>query len=82
MITIKHSIFVSEPIGIKKVEDVPGIGNVYGGRLRQAGYTTASDLLEQYLKMNKNADIFDDWLRRITFTTRASHTSRALEEYW
>lgn len=77
--TKKQENFVSEPVRNKRVEDLPGIGAVYGGRLRKAGYTTASDVLDQY---SKNPDGFEHWLRGVTSSNRASHTSGALNEYW
>ena len=43
--TKKYIKFVAEPMGYKRVTELPGIGEVLGGRLAYAGYTHVSDCI-------------------------------------
>ena len=62
--TQKHKSFVSEPMGRKSLQDIAGIGNAYGGRLAERGFTNASQLYGQYLVLNRNEQQFRNWLTR------------------
>ena len=58
-----HRIFVGNPIGPDQgVETLPGIGPIYGGRLRDSGITNARQIVGQYLIMNGNKEQFLSWL--------------------
>ena len=58
-----HRNFVGNPISPDQgVETLPGIGPVYGGRLRDSGITTAQQIVGQYLTMNENREQFLSWL--------------------
>ncbi|XP_054270005.1 barrier-to-autointegration factor-like [Macrosteles quadrilineatus] len=61
--TKKHRRFVSEPMGDKDVTELPGIGEVLGGRLRDEGYCEASQVLAQFLRLNKDKAAFQRWLK-------------------
>ncbi len=41
MTTRKHRSFIMEPIGIKKVTEIAGIGAVYGEKLKKSGFEYA-----------------------------------------
>lgn len=58
----KHSSFVTEPICEKVVEDLPGIGEVLGKRLKSHGYDKAYVVLGQYLLLRCDEELFKDWL--------------------
>jgi hypothetical protein len=62
----KHYRFVSEHMGEKPVYELAGIGDVLGGRLQASGFRKAREVLEQFLKMQKNEDAFMYWLKGIT----------------
>lgn len=71
-----HRIFVGNPISPDQgVQTVPGIGPVYGGRLRDNGITTAQQLLGQYLIMNGNREEFLSWLGGICNPQGGHHMS-------
>lgn len=55
--------FVSEPIGDKLVSELPGIGEALGQRLQRKGYATAYNVLGQYLLLNKQEELFIDWMK-------------------
>ncbi|XP_030293575.1 barrier-to-autointegration factor-like [Sparus aurata] len=59
----KHDNFVSQPMGEKSVRALPGIGEVLGGRLMTNGFGEASDVLGQYLKLDKDPERFHGWLK-------------------
>ena len=61
--TIKFFKFVNNPIGIKPVECLPGIGDTFGQRLRDKGFGDASQVLEQFLKFNRE-ERFTNWLTK------------------
>lgn len=65
MTTEKHCLLLSGPIEGKSVFDLPGIGAVYGSRLMEAGYSTAEQVLNQYLNMNGDSTKFTSWLNGV-----------------
>ena len=42
---------------------MPGIGKVYGERLKAEGFITAQSVIDQYLKLEKNEAMFKTWLK-------------------
>lgn len=60
--TKKHRSFTSEPINDKGVKSVPGIGKVYGERLKYAGFETAQSILDKFLELHKDGSSFKNWL--------------------
>ena len=59
----KHRSFTSEPISDKGVKSVPGIGVVYGERLKDAGFETAQSLLDEFLDLQRDEESFKQWLK-------------------
>ncbi|XP_046351350.2 barrier-to-autointegration factor B-like [Haliotis rufescens] len=68
----KHRNFVSEPMGIKPVTELAGIGDVLGGRLREAGFDKAYVVLGQFLVLKKDEELFQEWLKE-TCSANAKH---------
>jgi nucleotidyltransferase/DNA polymerase involved in DNA repair len=67
--TKKHRKFVNEPLGEKPVEDIPGIGEAHGKKLREQGFDKAYKVLGQFLLQGKNKEAFVDWLRETAKVT-------------
>ena len=59
----KHRDFVSEPMGEKKVSELPGIGKVLGQKLVDAGFDKAYVVLGQFLVLRKDEGMFLDWIK-------------------
>ena len=59
----KHRNFVAEPMGEKPVTDLAGIGEVLGQRLESEGFDKAYVVLGKFLLLDKNKDLFVDWLK-------------------
>ena len=58
----KHLKFASEPMGDKKVEQLPGIDAPLHQRLIKQGVGEASSLLGKFLSMRRDEDVFSRWL--------------------
>ncbi|XP_076024294.1 barrier-to-autointegration factor-like [Genypterus blacodes] len=61
----KHVIFVSEPMGEKRVKELPGIGEALGRRLTEKGFGMAVTVLSQFLVLGKDEQKFRSWLKDI-----------------
>lgn len=59
----KFRSFVDEPMGDKPVDALAGIGEVLGTRLKEQGFEKAFNVLGQFLILNKDEELFVDWLR-------------------
>ncbi|XP_046561943.1 barrier-to-autointegration factor-like [Haliotis rubra] len=60
---LKNRDFMSEPMGDKLATSLPGIGEVLGERLREAGFRRAYHVLGKFLMLSKDADRFKAWLK-------------------
>ena len=60
----KHRNFVAEPMGEKSVTDLPGIGEVLGKRLTEAGCDKAYVVLGKYLEVKKDEKKFVEWSKK------------------
>lgn len=47
----------------KPVTALPGIGDAFGDRLRDGGFTMATEVLEKYRALHQNRERFITWLR-------------------
>ncbi len=61
MITVKHQVFINEPIAMKTTNVLPGIGPKYAQQLAECGFSTVRRLLGFYL-MIKDDQNFVNWL--------------------
>ncbi|XP_043219248.1 barrier-to-autointegration factor-like [Amphibalanus amphitrite] len=75
-LTQKCVDFINTPIGGKTIEDVPGIGKVYGCRLRKAGLCKARDILDVFLSFGTGCE-FRSWLAY----TAGSNSDKAFMTY-
>ncbi|CAF0725247.1 unnamed protein product [Adineta steineri] len=73
--TQKFREFMAEPLGEKNIRDVPGIGDVLGTKLSDAGYEKANTLFGKYLLCNKDVEQFQDWIQ--TQCGANSHQARS-----
>lgn len=60
----KYCSFVGGPMGQKDVKQLGGIGNVLGNRLISAGYDHASEVYGKFLLMERNRELFIQWLHQ------------------
>lgn len=61
MITAKHQVFINEPIAMKTIHVLPGIGTKYAHQLTECGFSTVRRLLGFYM-MIKDDQTFVQWL--------------------
>lgn len=61
ILSIKHQIFINEPIAMKAITVLPGIGSKYAQQLAQCGFSTVRRLLGFYLII-KDDQQFVVWL--------------------
>ncbi|KAF5308270.1 hypothetical protein FQR65_LT06263 [Abscondita terminalis] len=61
--TQKYRKFVAKPMGDKRVTELAGVGEVLGSRLISAGFDKAYVVLGQYLFLNRNQELFQEWMR-------------------
>lgn len=61
VISLKHEVFLQEPIAMKTINVLPGIGKKYAEQLEECGFSTVRRLLGFYL-MIKNDQHFVIWL--------------------
>ena len=63
VISLKHEVFLQEPIAMKTISVLPGIGKKYADQLEECGFSTVRRLLGFYL-MIKDDQHFVTWLNR------------------
>uniref|UniRef100_A0A1A9W8N3 Barrier-to-autointegration factor-like protein n=1 Tax=Glossina brevipalpis TaxID=37001 RepID=A0A1A9W8N3_9MUSC len=80
----KHIEFIAEPMGDKPATALPGIADVLGERLKEAGFEKASTILGQYLVLNKDADLFKEWMKEICNASakQANDCYNCLNDWW
>ncbi|CAF1583033.1 unnamed protein product [Adineta ricciae] len=61
VISLKHEVFLQEPIAMKTISVLPGIGKTYAEQLEECGFSTVRRLLGFYL-MIKDDQHFVIWL--------------------
>ncbi|XP_037638136.1 barrier-to-autointegration factor B-like isoform X1 [Sebastes umbrosus] len=61
--TLKHRLFVSEPMGNKSVRCLPGIGESRASKLEQQDFNRADAVLGQFLRLNRDRQRFTNWLK-------------------
>ena len=62
--TKKRSTFLSTPLNaVTSLTQIPGIGTATLEKLTKAGITTPSQLLGQFMLLNKNPEAMSNWLR-------------------
>ncbi|CAF0789917.1 unnamed protein product [Didymodactylos carnosus] len=81
--TKKFREFMAEPLGDKGIRDVPGIGEVLGTKLADAGYEKAYVLFGKFLLSNKDPESFQDWLQTQCGANshQAKTTTQALSDW-
>ena len=60
--TKKHRDFVKEPMGGKSVNCLPGIGSYAADNLKENKYTTARQVLGEFLRLKGDQKEFCSWL--------------------
>ena len=82
--TQKHKNFVSEPMGNKNVNLIPGIGTAYASHLHENGFHKAYMVLGKYLVLDKDNNLFKDWLREIVKNPKSNSlnmTTNAINDF-
>ncbi|CAL8401079.1 unnamed protein product [Boreogadus saida] len=79
----KHADFVSQPMGTKMSDALPGIGDALGSRLAERGFERAYMVLGRYLVLGRDKVRFNRWLHE---TCRANEEQqrdchRAIQEW-
>lgn len=64
--TRKHRTFVSEPIGHKSIDHLPGIGKALSKKLEEKQFHKAFQVLGQFLILNMDKESFCKWLEEQT----------------
>uniref|UniRef100_A0A8C5CLI7 Barrier-to-autointegration factor n=2 Tax=Gadus morhua TaxID=8049 RepID=A0A8C5CLI7_GADMO len=59
---MKHADLMSEPLGRKRVDALPGIGNALARRLEAEGYDKVFQVVGQYMVLGKDEERFNRWL--------------------
>ncbi|XP_074503355.1 barrier-to-autointegration factor-like [Sebastes fasciatus] len=81
--SLKHRLFVGEPMGNKSVTSLPGIGKILGKKLEQQGFDKAYVVLGQFLTLKKDREMFTDWLKDASGANarQARHCDQCLRDY-
>jgi nucleotidyltransferase/DNA polymerase involved in DNA repair len=62
--TKKRSAFLSTPLNaVTSLTQIPGVGTATLEKLTKAGISTPSQLLGQFMLLNKSPEAMSDWLR-------------------
>ncbi|KAK5977458.1 hypothetical protein GCK32_018872 [Trichostrongylus colubriformis] len=77
----KYHKFIGEPMDGKKVSEIFGVGDHYGGILTAAGYTTAERLYGVYLSNNRDKARFMSWLEAWVDKENAESIYECLNDY-
>lgn len=63
--TLKHRIFTGEPMGDKKITEIPGIGPVAEKKFAKHNYNFAYQIFGEYLILKKDVEVFSKFLSDI-----------------
>ena len=70
--------YVRHPLCDKDINVISGVGKMTSCKLRKHGYTKAYQLLGQYLLLNKDKQMFIEWLEYVT-QKKSIHHHRTAE---
>jgi hypothetical protein len=63
--TDKYLNFIRSPIGDKSINTIPGISKLTEKKFMEQGFSKAYHLLGQFLILNKDIELFDQWLNTV-----------------